>query len=94
MDRGRADRAIAHESVSRNAGVACGWYAAGRSPVGGPLGGGPRHASVYPPNKLPPQKGYPPMFASFDTLMFGILIGIGIGVTIVFLGCWIKGVQI
>ena len=94
MDRDRADRAIAHESVSRNAGVACGWYVAGRSPVGGPLGGGPRHASVYPPDELPPQKGYPPMFASFDTLMFGILIGIGIGVTIVFLGCWIKGVQI
>ena len=56
MGRGRTSRAIAHGPVSRDADAPCGWYTAGRSPVGGPLGGGPRHASVYPPNKLPPQK--------------------------------------
>ena len=84
MDRDRADRAIAHESVSRNAGAACGWYVAGRSPVGGPLGGGPRHASVYPPNKLPQQKGFHPLFASIEFYMF-----LALGCY-----CWIKGVQI
>ena len=53
MGRGRTSRAIAHGPVSRDADAPCGWYTAGRSPVGGPLGGGPRHASVYPPNEPP-----------------------------------------